>query len=59
MNIFWGIKILRIFFLGSSQNWTSFRVISMHSRVFFNSVQNRNIFGVAEISNIFGKFGYA
>ena len=29
MNIFWGMKILRIFFLGSSQNWASLRVISI------------------------------
>ena len=30
MNTFWGMKILRIFFWGSSQNWTIFRAISMH-----------------------------
>ena len=36
MNIFLDImKILWIFFGGSSQNWASFRVISMHFRVFF------------------------
>ena len=35
MNIFLDMKILRIFFGGSSQNWASFRVISMHFRVFF------------------------
>ena len=35
MNIFWGIKILWIFFLGSSQNWASLRVISMQFRIFF------------------------
>ena len=34
MNIFLDMKILRIFFGGSSQNWASFRVISMHFRVF-------------------------
>ena len=32
---FFDMKILRIFFGGSSQNWASFRVISMHFRVFF------------------------
>ena len=26
MNIFWGMKILWIFFFWSSQNWNSFRV---------------------------------
>ena len=36
INIFFDImKILWIFFGGSSQNWTSFRVISMQFRVFF------------------------
>ena len=39
---------------GSSQNWTSFRLITMHFRAFFKSkVQNWDIFGVAKISNIF------
>ena len=33
MNIFLGMKILWIFF-GSSQNWTVFRGLSMHFRVF-------------------------
>ena len=32
---FLDMKILRIFFGGSSQNWAIFRVISMHFRVFF------------------------
>ena len=33
-------------FLGSSQNWASFRLISMHFRVFFKvkEVQNWDIF---------------
>ena len=39
---------------GSSQNWASLRVISMHFRVFFKvKVQNWDIFWVAKISNIF------
>ena len=43
MNIFWGMKILWIFW-GSSQNWASLRVISMHFRVFFKvNVQNLDI----------------
>ena len=41
-----GMKILWIFFLGSSQNWASLRVISMQFRVFFKvKVQNWDIFG--------------
>ena len=46
MNIFLGgMKILWIFFLVSSQNWASLRVISMHFRVFFKvKVQNWDIF---------------
>ena len=53
MNTFGGMKILWIFF-GSSQNWASLRVISMHLRVFFKGkVQNWDIFWVAKISNIF------
>ena len=35
MNIFLAMKILWIFFGGSSQNWASLRVVSMHFRVFF------------------------
>ena len=35
MNIFLGMKILWIFFGGSSQNCASLRVISMQFRVFF------------------------
>ena len=54
MNIFWGMKILWIFFGGSSQNLASLRVISMQFRVFFKvKVQNWDIFCVAKISNIF------
>ena len=44
------MKILWMLFLGSSQNWASLRVISMQLRV---KVQNRDIFGVAKISNLF------
>ena len=41
-------------FLGSSQNWASLRVISMHFRVFFKvKVQILDFFWVAKISNIF------
>ena len=35
MNIFLDMKILWIFFGGSSQKWASLGVISMHFRVFF------------------------
>ena len=45
MNIFWDMKILWIFFGGSSQNWASFRLISMQFRAFLRSkVQNLDIF---------------
>ena len=41
-------------FWGSSQNWASLRVISMHFRVFFKvKVQNWDIFWVAKIPNVF------
>ena len=41
-------------FSGSSHNWATLRVISMHFRVFFKvKVQNWDIFWVAKISNIF------
>ena len=42
-------------FGGSSQNWASFRVISMQFRVFFLRSRYRIgiFFGVAKISNIF------
>ena len=41
-------------FLGSSQNWASLRVISMHLRVFFKvKVQNWEFFWVAKISKFF------
>ena len=43
MDIFWG----------SSQNWASLGVISMHFRFFKVNVQNWDIFGAAKISNIF------
>ena len=35
MNIFWGFEDFVDIFLGSSQNLTSLRVISMQFRVFF------------------------
>ena len=35
MNIFWGYEDFVDIFLGSSRNWASLRVISMHFRVFF------------------------
>ena len=35
MNIFWGMNILWICFGGSSQNWASFRLITMHFGAFF------------------------
>ena len=51
MNIFFwggergGMKIFG-YFWGSSQNWASLRVISMHFRVFFKvKVPNWDIFG--------------
>ena len=45
MNILRGMKILWIF-LGSSQNWTSFRAYFVVSRVFFkvNNIQTQDIF---------------
>ena len=46
MNIFWGYEDFVNIFGGSSQNWASFRVISMHFRDFFKvKVQNWDIFG--------------
>ena len=45
MYIFGGYEDFVDFFLGSSQNWASLRVISMHFRVFFKvKVQNLDIF---------------
>ena len=51
MNIFWGYEDFVDIFLGSSQNWASLRVISMHFRVFFlRSMYRIGIFfGVAKI----------
>ena len=37
MNIIFGYEDFVDIFLGSSQNWASLRVISMHFRVFFKS----------------------
>ena len=60
MNIFLNMKILWIFFGGSSQNWASLRVISMHFRsqryrigIFFGVVKISNIFWVLDIPDIF------
>ena len=68
MNIFGGMKTLWIFFFGgggSSQNWSIFRVISMHSRVsslgqgtewgtiFWIAKIFQYFFGVLEIPDIF------
>ena len=51
---FLGYEDLVDIFWGSSQNWASLRVISMHFRVFFKArVQNWDIFWAAKISNIF------
>ena len=45
MNIFGGCEDFVDIFGGSSQNWASLRVISMHFRVFFKvKVQNWDIF---------------
>ena len=45
MNIFGGYEDFVDIILGSSQNWASLRVISMHFRTFFNvNVQNWDIF---------------
>ena len=45
MNIFGGYEDFVDIFLGSSKNWASLRVISMHFRVFFKvKVQNWDIF---------------
>ena len=54
MYIFGGYEDFVDIFGGSSQNWASLRVISMHFRVFFkDTVQNLDIFWGAQISNIF------
>ena len=45
MNIFLGYEDFVDIYWGSSQNWASFRVISMQFRVFFKvKVQNWDIF---------------
>ena len=55
MNIFWGMKILSIFFWGHNKFGLYLGVISMHFGSFFMAkVQEWGIFlGVAKISNIF------
>ena len=52
---FWGYEDFVDIFLGSSENWASFRFISMHFRVFFKvkGTELRYFWGVAKISNIF------
>ena len=55
MNIFWGYEDFVDIFFGSSQNWASLRVISMHFRVFFKvKVQNWDFFGLLEFQIFFG-----
>ena len=56
MNIFLDMKILRIFFGGSSQNWASFRVISMHFSVFFKvkGTELGYFFGLLKFKYFFG-----
>ena len=58
MNIFLDMKILRIFFGGSSQNWASFRVISMHFRVFLKvkGTELGYFFGLLKFQIFFGMF---
>ena len=64
MNSFLGYEDFVDIFGGSSQNWASMRVISMHFRVYFKvNVQNWDIvlgcysfkyfFGVLEVPDIF------
>ena len=52
MNIFWGgfKDLVDTYFFGSSQNWTVFRVISMHGQ----GKEWGMFLGVANFSNIFG-----
>ena len=56
MNIFWRYEDFVDIFWGSSQNWASFRVISMQFRVFFKvKVQNLGyFFGLLKIQIFFG-----
>ena len=45
MNIIWGYDVLVDILWGSSQNWASLRVISMHFMVLFKvKVRNWDIF---------------
>ena len=55
MYIFWGYEDFVDIFWGSSQNWASLRVISMHFGVFFLRSRYRIgiCYWVAKISNIF------
>ena len=55
MNIVLDMKILWILFGGSSQNWASLRVISMHFRFFLSQRYRIGIFfWVVKISIFFG-----
>ena len=55
MNIFLGYEDFVDIFLGSSQNWASLRVISMHFRVFLKvNVQNWDFFGLLKFQIFFG-----
>ena len=64
MNIFWGYEDFVDIIGGSSQNWASLRVISMHFRVFFKGqctelgyflglLKFQIFWGVLEIPDIF------
>ena len=53
MNIFWGMKILWIFFWGHRKIGLYLWVISMHSRVFSGLLKFQKKIGVLEIPDIF------
>ena len=55
MNIFFGYEDSVDIFWGSSQNWASLRVISMHFRVFFKvKVQTWDMFfGLLKLQTFF------
>ena len=56
MNIFWGVNILWIFFGGSSQNWASFRLITLLFRAFFKvkGTKLRYFFGLLKFQYFLG-----
>ena len=59
MNIFWGYKDFVDIFWGSSQNWDSLRVTSMHLRVFFKvKVQKWGIFWLLKFQIFFGRLKF-